>query len=73
MPLSNPVIRLVVWLVIFGWILIIGGAVEAIDLILNATGTLGALLLSLLQGPAVHIGLGLALLALVELLRSRRA
>lgn len=72
MRVTRPLYRLVFWLVVIGWLLIIGGIAEAIDLLINAPGSLGALLLALLEGPITHIGLGTALLALAELLRDRR-
>lgn len=73
MRLSRPLSRLAFWLVVIGWILIIGGVAEGIDLLVSPPpGGLGALLLALLEGPFTHIGLGLALLALSELLRERR-
>ncbi|HEY8531770.1 MAG TPA: hypothetical protein VIL08_05935 [Limnochorda sp.] len=64
--------RLAFWLVVVGWILIIGGIAAAIGLLISPPGTIVALLLALLEGPITWIGLGLALLALAELLRDRR-
>lgn len=72
MTLAGALHRFAFWLVVVGWILIIGGIATAIGLLISPPGTLIALLLALLEGPITWIGLGLALLALAELLRERR-
>jgi len=66
-----PRIRLSSWLVVLGWILFVGGIVEAFDLLFHHHWPHGwwhehSLFHAALEGPALHIGLGSALWALAR-------
>lgn len=67
--MEAPRLRLASWLVILGWILVVGGIAEGFDLLFHHHWPRPwwhehSFFHALLSGPAVHIGLGSALWAL---------
>jgi len=66
-----PVVRLRWLLALLGWVLVLGGCYETIYLLHEAwsfpTWDAHTLILRLLRGPAVHLGLGVALWSLRRL------
>lgn len=58
-----PRIRLSSWLIVCGWVLVIGGVIEFADFLLHRHWVHplwreSSFLYALLHGPATHIGLG---------------
>jgi len=65
-----PSIRLRSWLIVLGWILVIGGFVEAVELFFHdwprSWWHHHGFLHAIVSGPAMEIGLGSALWALAR-------
>lgn len=65
-----PAIRLRSWLIVLGWILVIGGIVEGIELLFHdwphTWWRHHGVLHAIVSGPIVQIGLGSALWALAR-------
>lgn len=64
-------IRLVPWLIALGWILVVGAAIELLDLLFHhhwphPWWERHSLLYELIDGPVTHLGLGVALFALAR-------
>lgn len=60
-----PTMNLKSWAIVIGWILVVGGIIEAVDLLYRAwtfpAWSMRSTTLGLLEGPFVHVGLGLLL------------
>lgn len=67
--LRSSSITLRQWLVVFGWMLVIGGLLELFDLLYHAWPRYWyarTVLHGLIGGPVAHIGLGIGLWALAR-------